>query len=108
MDWNTSLTIYERMRSCKNEDLKDFFFSSAIRYARLRIDWLQAEGDERSRLDESRTLAHNALISSLDSLSRFMANEGQNIAWRKTLGTDRRAIGDLACFLHCILGIAAG
>jgi len=108
MDWNTSLTIYERMRSCKNEDLKDLFFSTAIRYARLRVDWLQSEGDERLRLEESRTLAHNALISSLDSLSRFMGNKGQDISWRELLGSDRRIIGDFACFLHCIMGIAAG
>ena len=59
------------------------------------------------RLEETRTLAHNALINSLDSLSRFMGKEGQDITWRELLGTDR-IIGDFAYFLHCILGIAAG
>lgn len=36
-----------------------------------------------------------------------MANNGEDITWRKTLGDDRKIIGDFACYVHCILGIQA-
>ena len=107
MDWNTSKTIYEQLQTCANDDLKEHFVSLAVRYARLRVDWLLSEGEARSRLDESRTAAHNALISAVNALSRNMDQDGLDISWRKTLGSDRRVIGDFACYLHCILGISA-
>jgi len=107
MNLDMAKDIYDKIQACKNQHLKEYFVSSAIRYARLRVDWLMSEGEERLRLDEIRRSAHNALISALDSLSRNLGEDGENISWRGDLGSDRKAIGDLACFLHCILGISA-
>jgi hypothetical protein len=36
-----------------------------------------------------------------------MADNDEDITWRKMLGDDRKAIGDFACYLHCILAIQA-
>ncbi len=80
---------------------------AAVRYARLRVDWVRADADERARLEDARTRAHNALIDACNILARGMRNAGEDAAWRDTLGNDRKRIGDFACHLHCQLGLNA-
>jgi hypothetical protein len=63
---------------------------------------------ERAEIDRRRTLAHNVLIDALNILSRSMERRGEDISWRAMLGNDRVLIGDIACHLHCALGIRAG
>ena len=79
----------------------------AIRYARLRVDWLQAGDGGDALLGATRTRAHNAFIDSLSILSRSAAGAGESIRWRERLGDDRKVIGDFSCHLHAILGLRA-
>jgi hypothetical protein len=58
-------------------------------------------------MEEERTAAHNAFISACDILSRNMNQSGENSHWRTQIGSDRKAIGDFACYLHTVLGIKA-
>jgi hypothetical protein len=58
-------------------------------------------------MGQARTAAHNAFIDSCNILSRQMAKSEESTAWRGTLGTDRREIGDFACFIALFVGLAA-
>ena len=104
---HTAEEIYSGINSTKLADLRLELIKSAVNYARMRTDWELAFSGERSAMNSDRTICHNALISNCDILSRNMRNAGENIEWRRTMGDDRKEIGDFACLLHCILGINA-
>jgi len=78
-----------------------------VRYARIRVDWELSDQKNRKEMDEERTRAHNAFIDSCNILSRNLHQKSEDNTWREELGTDRREIGDFACFIHCILGLRA-
>ncbi len=80
---------------------------AAVRYARLRVDWALRDREGRAALDPTRSAAHNALIDSCNILSRAMLRAGEDATWREALGNDRKVIGDMACHLHCVLGVGA-
>lgn len=86
--------------------LRDFF-EAATRYAHLRAEWYLARPEERREMDEGRTRAHNAFIDCCNILSRNMASQGLDVSWRADLGSDRKVIGDFACFVHAYLGFLA-
>lgn len=77
------------------------------RYARIRVDWARMDLEERHALDSARTAAHEVLIDACNILSRGMAKAGEDNQWRAALGTDRQIIGDVACYMHCLMGLAA-
>ena len=77
----------------------------AIQYARIRTDYYLASLEEKEEMEDSRTRVHNAFIDSCNILSRNMAKQGEDITWRELLGTNRKIIGDFACYIHCIIGI---
>jgi len=89
------------------EELKDSFLQAAVRYARLRVDWYLSDEDDRRQSDEERSRAHDAFIDNCNALSRLMSGMGLDINWRDRLGSDRRVIGDLACYIHLHLGLLA-
>ena len=107
MDYNTATRLYHEIMPTSLPELRQGLLNAAVAYARLRTDWRLASADERRDLDQPRRLAHNALISACDILSRNMAQRGEPTQWRATLGHDREVIGDFACYLHCLLGIQA-
>lgn len=80
---------------------------SAVRYARIRTDWNLADDATRRDADAIRTRAHDAFIDNCNILSRAMAHNGMNNDWRRTLGDQRKDLGDFACYLHCVLGLEA-
>jgi len=80
-------------------------FASAMRYARIRVDWRCHPS--KKELSESRTRAYNALIDDCNIVRRHMGKHGRDTSWRESLGDDRASIGDFACFLHCIIGLKA-
>ena len=88
-------------------DLKEDLVDAAIRYARLRVDWVLADPEKQASIESDRSASHNAFIVTCDILNRNMAKHGEDASWRETLGEDRKRIGDFACFLHCRLGISA-
>ena len=112
MTFETALKLHAELDASSRQDemlqkLWDSLISSAIRYARLRTDWQLTSAEERVAMDEQRTRAHNTFIDDCNILSRAMVKQGLSVDWRATLGQDRKEIGDFACFVHCIAGLAA-
>ena len=108
MDYDTATRIYQEIAQSSLHDLRKSLVNAAVEYARIRTDWQLASAEERRDLDQRRRIAHNALISACDILSRNMAKRGETIDWLVLLGDDRKNIGDFACYLHCLLGVKAG
>ena len=112
MEWKEAQQIYfeahEQSRGDRDaEQLWTSLIESAVRYARIRTDWKLADVHDRMVMDENRTQAHDAFIASCDILARHLRSLDRDISWRQDLGVDRRDIGDFACYIHAMLGIAA-
>ncbi len=107
MELSTAAKIYESIQLTKFDSLKRTLFAAAVRYAHIRAEWFLADSEGRKAVDQSRTLAHNALIDDCNILSRNMAKAGEDIGWRQAMGEDRKEIGDFACYLHAIFGVKA-
>lgn len=99
--------VYNSIRSSRLGDFVDELLKCAVRYAQIRTEWAMASHEERLEMDASRTGAHNAFIDACNILSRSMQTAGEANSWRTVIGNDRKAIGDFACLLHCLLGIQA-
>lgn len=54
----------------------------------------------------SRSMKHDAFITSLNVLARIAEKEGIDNSWRDDLGEDRKRIGDFACYISYITGIS--
>jgi len=105
MDFASAVKIFDQIAGSNHAASREELFTRAFRYARIRADWYTLSSDDRHRVNDARTAAHNALIGSCDKLSRIMDQSGEDTSWRKMLGEDRITIGDFACYLHCILGL---
>ncbi len=99
--------VYTKIKSSELTDLVNNLVMIGVRYARIRVDWYLSSTQERNEMDDERTIAHDAFISSCDILARNMANHGEDSSWRNILGKNRKDIGDFACWLHLIIGIKA-
>lgn len=108
MDYEMALQMYRAIRGTKAaEELRELI-DLAVRYAQARVEYLRAEVDRKRWLGPDRTATHNAFIMACDILSRRMREHGEDVTWRTLLGSDRRMLGDFACYMHCILGVSAG
>jgi hypothetical protein len=97
--------IYNKLNTTKQNKLKNDLIEAAFIYARIRAGWYLMDDEERKVNDEARTRAHDAFIDCCNILSREMNKAGEDADWRLFLGTDRKEIGDFACYLHCIIGL---
>jgi hypothetical protein len=107
MTLDETRAIYAQMKASSCQLLVEGLVKAAVTYSRIRVDWLLAAQEERRGMDDGRTRAHTAFIDACNILSRNMQAAGEDHAWRARIGEDRRAIGDFACYLHCLLGIMA-
>jgi hypothetical protein len=107
MELLQATTIYQILKKSQHQTLVNSLLSYAIRYSRLRVDWLLADVEKRHDMDNERTASHNAFISACDILARNMTAAGEDATWRRHIGTDRKDIGDFACLLHAVMGVAA-
>jgi hypothetical protein len=119
MDWPEAHIIYDELSALSAKGVAPLdrlwadLLEAAVRYSDMRARWaLRPAGDERTKLDRERTLAHNAFIDSCNAMSRAMISKGLDVSWRKRLGDHltkegRKIIGDLACFVHCLLALSA-
>lgn len=111
MNVETARHIFQAFREQSWESPLDGLYrdllQAAIRYARIRTDWALARREERVGMDRERRRAHDRFIDACNILSRNMAREGMDTVWRRKLGTDRKKIGDFACYVHCFLGLDA-
>lgn len=97
--------ILDIINNSVHQVLVKSLLNKAVRYSGLRCEWYFADGERRIEMDQERTLAHNAFISSCDILSRNMLQAGEDSSWRKKIGQDRKEIGDFACLLIAVIGI---
>ena len=112
--YDTALSITKSILSGideRNEDLIEMWtdvLKRAARYAAVRANWNFLSREEKSNTDESRTIKHDSFIRSLDILSRYQQKLNMyHDNWREALGTDRKDIGDYACYLAMFAGINA-
>jgi len=107
MEYHEACVIWKQICESKLTDLRQDLLELAIRYARMRVDYFLADAERQRFLGSDRSACHNAFICSCDILARNMNQHGEDASWRKRLGNDRKVIGDFACLLHALLGIAA-
>ncbi len=107
MNYQTAEQIWRAIQKTELTDLRDELIRKGVRYAQLRVSWQLSCIEERLAMDATRTAAHDGFIDACNILSRNMQKQGEGNGWREVLGTDRKAIGDFACHLHAMLGIAA-
>ena len=107
MDYGRASDIWRLIGSTALAELRLDLERAAIEYSNIRVQWRLALPEQRSAMDRARTAAHNLFIDACNVLSRNMAKNGESIEWRATLGTDRKEIGDFACFIVLFLGLAA-
>jgi len=107
MNFQTAQSIFGRIEKSQLLDLKLDVYRAAQRYTSLRCEWRLATPDERLQMDAARTRAHDALIDNFNILSREQAKRGEDNAWRKILGQDRKAIGDMAAYIALFLALSA-
>ena len=101
MNYEKAIYLLAEIDSSKLTNLKKNFYSAAINYAKIRMDYYD-DVSERPTLEKQRTLSHNVFIDECNILSRNMLKNGENASWRKELGLERKEIGDFACFIALI------
>ncbi|MEI7812850.1 MAG: hypothetical protein WCJ01_10555 [Ignavibacteria bacterium] len=106
MNLELAETILLSIKDTKQKESMQALLDLAIRYANIRARWAVISREEQMEMNQSRTIAHNALINGCNILSENMAQNGESNAWRNILGNDRKIIGDFACYVSCLLGIA--
>ena len=103
----TAATLLTLRGSTSCHEPLNELLEAAIRYSRVRVDWVMRNQEERRDFDSVRTSAHEVLLDACNILSRAMLRAGEGNAWRADLGTNRGFIGDVACQIHCMLGLSA-
>lgn len=76
-------------------------------YAAIRSGWLLLSREDRFEKDNRRTLKHNIVIKAFDKLSSNFEKQGKETGWREQLGSERKRIGDFACYIAFIYGLNA-
>ena len=98
---------FDEILATQHASLRHDLIRAAVNYAHRRAEWYLAGPDLRADMNHARTAAHNAFIDACNLLSRQMARTGEPTDWRGMLGTDRKEIGDFACFIALFVGLAA-
>lgn len=107
MELTEAKQIYETIKESNHQPLVNTLLVNAIKYSDYRVKWLIADINEKTEIDQERTRAHNAFISSCDSLARNMLRSGEDSSWRSRFGKDRKTIGDFAVLLVAVMGLKA-
>ncbi len=107
MDWEKATRIACAIGGSRLVEPRMLLFRAAVDYARIRSEWQLSTLEERVAMNAKRTALHDAFIEACDVMGRRMASETEDASWREDLGNDRKEIGDLACYINLILGLAA-
>lgn len=89
------------------ERLYEMLLENAVRYAGIRAEWSVSDTNTRTLRDPERTRAHDLFIGVCNTLSQEFIKSNLSIEWREALGSDRRVIGDFACYIALILALEA-
>lgn len=106
LEMTIAYTAYETIQQSRLDGLKNQLIAAAIRYAHIRAGWKSMSAEERMSADPERTAAHNRFIDACNILSRNQISSGEDASWYKTIGTDRKMIGDFACWIHAFVAIS--
>lgn len=88
----------------EDADLLENMEKKAVRYVRFRSDWAFMTPPEKAEADEDRTSAHNSFITALSMLARLHGSGADE--WTAILDmSDRKRVGDFACWLTAIIAI---
>ena len=107
MTYTTAVDCWKQIEASKLTALRLELIRAAIHYSAQRVQWRLVSPESRLEMSPARTAAHNAFIDVCNILSRNMLKSGEYNQWRNTLGTDRKDIGDFACYIVLFLGISA-
>src|SRR5512136_2064342 len=107
MNWETATKLAYEIGKTKLAEERREFFGKAVAYAQVRVAWQLATPAERVQMDVQRRAIHNSFIEACDALCENMRQEGEDVSWRKELGSNRQEIGDFACYIHLVLGLVA-
>jgi hypothetical protein len=107
MDWEKATRIACAIGGSRLVEPRMRLFRAAVDYARIRAQWQLSSLEERVAMNAGRTASHDAFIEACDVMGRSMGNENEDASWRNELGYDRKEIGDFACYINLILGLAA-
>lgn len=94
-------------------DLYDELLEAAVKYAKIRADWVMMSREEKMEKDPLRTALHNNVILQVNVLARYLRQVGKPALWREELGdeetdpTCRKVLGDFACYLAFVSGLCA-
>lgn len=89
------------------KDLWENVIEAAIKYSHYRANWYSWDIEKRKNEDEYRSSKHNALISRINILARFVKEKEGECNWRDVLGDDRKRIGDFACYITLVRSLNA-
>jgi hypothetical protein len=103
LDYQTAYQAFTAVQNSKLSELRKSLYKAAVHYATIRAEWEFQSIDDR--VDVARTIVHNRFIDSCNILSREQAKIGEDNSWRGAIGTERKLIGDWACYLSCFIGI---
>lgn len=79
----------------------------AIAYAQYRLKWSLLSVQEKAAIDEERSMHHNIFINSINKLSVYMYQNKYGNDWEDVIGSDRKKMGDFACYLAYVYSINA-
>lgn len=110
LDHSARLFLNIQSQSTQDPELRilfDALVSSIKRYENVKRSFISAKTEEFEKADdidkerirnsdERRRIAHEALVSSLDALSRAFRKDGLNNEWRREIGLDRDAVAEWA------------
>lgn len=74
-------------------------YAAAVKYSESRAHWPLWDRDKKQDEDNTRTSRHDHVIDCFNILARYLEKHGKSVSWRDTLGSDRKRIGDFACYL---------
>ena len=100
-------SIFHTVDATQLVDLKRDLYRAAQRHTTVRVEWRLAPTDDRLKMDAARTRSHNALIDSVNILSREQTKSGKYSSWRRLVGQARKEIGDLAAHIVLFLALSA-
>jgi len=103
LDYQTAYQAFMAVQNSKLVELRKSLYKAAIHYATIRVEWEFQGIDER--VEAARTIVHNRFIDNCNILSREQFKIGEDNSWRGAIGTDRKLIGDWACYITCFIGI---
>lgn len=107
MTFHVAQSIFQSLDATELVELKRDLYGAAQRYTTMRVEWRLAPNDDRLSMDVARTRSHEALIGSVNILSREQAKCGEDNSGRRMLGEDRKEVGDLAAHIVLFLALSA-